>query len=260
MTGQATKTAAESVRRQVLEALAEAMKVPVESLAIEHGRVEVDGGPGDVAALRTEYVKEHRGWTLADTGPHLTFTEASRIAFLERGTIVGTGQYRPPMLGGTFKGAAVGTSPAYGCSAQIAEVSVDLETGQVRVERVTAAHDCGQAINRTQVEGQMHGCVSMGLGEALFEEVVFTPEGRIANASLADYRIPTALDMPVIEDIVVESHEPNGPYGAKEVGEGGIMPVIPAILNAIYDATGVMVEELPASPDRILEGLRKLGR
>jgi 4-hydroxybenzoyl-CoA reductase subunit alpha len=191
------------------------------------------------------------------SGPYLTFAEASRLAFLERGRIVGTGRYSPPALGGKFKGAAVGTSPAYGCSAQIAEVSVDLETGRVRVERVTAAHDCGRAINKTQVEGQMHGCVSMGIGEALMEEVVFSPDGRIANPTLADYRIPTSLDMPAIEAIVIESDEPNGPYGAKEVGEGGIMPTIPAVLNAIRAATGVQVTELPASPERMLAGLRR---
>jgi 4-hydroxybenzoyl-CoA reductase subunit alpha len=98
----------------------------------------------------------------------------------------------------------------------------------------------------------------MGLGEALMEEVTFLPNGRVANPNLADYRIPTALDMPPIDAIVVESNEPNGPFGAKEVGEGGIMPTIPAILNGIYQATGVMIDELPASPERILEGLRKL--
>src|SRR5512137_2085866 len=103
----------------------------------------------------------------------------------------------------------------------------------------------------------MHGCVSMALGEALLEEVVYTADGKVANPTLADYRMPTALDMPPIETIIVESNEPNGPYGAKEVGEGGIMPTIPAILNAIYDATGVLVDELPASPERILAGLKK---
>ena len=258
MTGHATKEAAENVRRQILEVVAAAMKVPLEDLTLEGGLVRVRGGSGDFEAIRTEYVKEHRGWVAPPDGDFLTFAEASRLAFLERGTIVGTGKYSPPPLGGTFKGASVGTSPAYGCSAQIAKVKVDLETGQVKVERIVAAHDCGQAINRTQVEGQMHGCISMGLGEALMEEVVFGPDGRIQNPTLADYRIPTALDMPQIEAIIVESQEPRGPYGAKEVGEGGIMPTIPAILNAIYDATGVQVEELPASPERILEGIRKV--
>jgi 4-hydroxybenzoyl-CoA reductase subunit alpha len=100
--------------------------------------------------------------------------------------------------------------------------------------------------------------MSMGLGEALMEEIVFGPTGRVLNANLADYRMPSALDMPTMDTIIVETHEPNGPYGAKEVGEGGIMPTIPAILNAIYDATGVQIEELPASPERVLEGLRRL--
>ncbi|MBN2358809.1 MAG: molybdopterin-dependent oxidoreductase, partial [Deltaproteobacteria bacterium] len=259
MAGHAARQAAESVKRQILEVVAGAIKVGADALDIRGSRVvnAQDGNPVNSDEIRTEYRKEHRGWDLRLDGQALTFTEASRLAFLERGTIVGTGEYHPPRLGGQFKGAAVGTSPAYGCSAQVAEVSVDLETGRVKVDKITAAHDCGRAINRTQVEGQMHGCVSMGLGEALMEEVVYTADGKVANPTLADYRIPTALDMPSIETIIVESDEPNGPYGAKEVGEGGIMPTIPAILNAIYDATGVLVDELPASPERILAGLRK---
>ncbi len=257
MAGQAALAAGLSVRQQVLDVLSQVSGVPVDSLSIKNGLIYVDGGPGDFKAVREEYVREHRGWNLPATGAHLTFTEASRLAFLERGSIVGTGLYRPPMLGGSFKGATVGTSPAYGCSAQFAEVKVDLETGQVKVERIVGAHDCGRAVNRTQVEGQMQGCMSMGLGEALMEEVVFGTKGQVTNPNLSDYRIPTALDMPPIDAIVVESHEPNGPYGAKEVGEGGIMPTIPAILNAIYDATGVQLDELPASPERILKALRE---
>ncbi|MFH0902860.1 MAG: molybdopterin cofactor-binding domain-containing protein [Pseudomonadota bacterium] len=262
MAGHAARAAAEEVRRQILDAVAAVAKVPATELTIENGLLRFSGAirksvdvAAFVAGIRSSYAKEHRGWPALPTGPDLTFAEASRLAFLERGTILGKGEYSPPPLGGTFKGAAVGTSPAYGCSAQVADVSVDLETGQVKVERIVAAHDCGQAINRTQVEGQMQGCVSMGLGEALMEEVVFTPDGHIANPNLADYRIPTAIDMPEIEAIVVESNEPNGPYGAKEVGEGGIMPTIPAILNAIHQATGVWIEELPASPERILAAL-----
>ena len=258
MTGHAAREAAIDVKRQVMEVLAEKMNIPFSAVDMKDGKVFITAGSMEVLqAIRTEYIKEHRGWLDKPTDQHLTFTEVSRLAFLERGTIVGTGQYRPPPLGGKFKGAAVGTSPAYGCSAQIAEVQVDLETGQVKVECIVAAHDCGQAINTTQVEGQMQGCVSMGLGEALMEEVVFDAEGRVLNPNLADYRIPTALDMPPIEAVVVESKEPNGPYGAKEVGEGGIMPTIPAILNAIHDATGVTIEELPAAPERIVAGMEE---
>ncbi|OHB74180.1 MAG: 4-hydroxybenzoyl-CoA reductase [Planctomycetes bacterium RBG_16_59_8] len=257
MTGHAVREAAENVRQKILAVVARAMKVTTEDLSIENGLVKARGEAGNVAAIREEYLKEHRGWSGLPRGEFLTFAEAARLAFLEQGTIIGTGLYRPPPLGGKFKGATVGTSPAYGCSAQVAEVRVDLETGQVKVERIVAAHDCGQAINRTQVEGQMHGCISMALGEALMEEVVFGRKGEVLNPNLADYRIPTALDMPSIETIIVESNEPNGPYGAKEVGEGGIMPTIPAILNAIEEAAGVTIDELPVSPERILQALRR---
>jgi 4-hydroxybenzoyl-CoA reductase subunit alpha len=257
MSGHAAREAAEDVRLQIFEALAAALKAPAKEFAFDNGLLQLRGRPCFDEAIRTEFKKEHRGWDgLPEDGP-LTFREVSRFAYLERGLIVGTGKYKPPPLGGSYKGAAVGTSPAYGCSAQIAEVSVDLETGKVTVHRITGAHDCGRAINRTQVEGQMQGSMSMGLGEALFEEVQFDGRGRIVNPNLADYKIPTALDMPELKTLIVESGEPNGPYGAKEVGEGGIMPTIPAILNAIYDATGVQLDELPATPERILMGIKK---
>ena len=257
MTGHATKEAAEDAKRQVLEVLSEALNVPVEEMSIQNGLIEFSGMVPNFETLRVNYMKEHRGWVDSPKEGPLTFKEAARLAYLKKGTIVGTGKYKPPKLGGSFKGAAVGTSPAYGCSAMMAEVSVDLETGEVTMEKVTDAHDCGLAINRTQVEGQMEGSVSMGLGEALFEEVKFNDQGRIINASLGEYKIPTSLDVPPIESLIIESGEPNGPYGAKEVGEGGIMPVIPAILNAIYDASGVRINELPLTSERIWRALKE---
>jgi len=260
MTGHATKEAAEDAREQILQALAEELGVVRGRLSIRRGRVKIAGGPVDIGPLRGRYLKEHRGWTDQPTGRELSFREAARVAYLRQGTIVGTGKYKPPPLGGEYKGAAVGTSPAYGCSAQVAEVSVDLETGQVFVERITDAHDCGQAVNRTSVEGQMEGSVSMGLGEALFEEVKFDSKGRVLNPSLGEYHIPTIMDMPQMKCIVVESNEPNGPYGAKEVGEGAIMPTIPAILNAVYDATGAVIDELPLTPERVLAAIKKAGQ
>jgi len=260
MTGHATKEAAEEAKRQVLEVLAEEMGLPLEELDAKAGKIVFKGARPDFRDLRVAYLKEHRGWTDWPEGEDLTFREAARLAYLKRGSIAGRGKYKPPKLGGAYKGATVGTSPAYGCSAQVAEVSVDLETGQVRVERVYGAHDCGLAINRTSVEGQMEGSVSMGLGEALFEEVKFDGQGRVINASLGEYKIPTALDCPEVEAIIVESNEPNGPFGAKEVGEGAIMPTIPAILNAIYDAAGVRINELPASAERIFLTLKKKTR
>jgi 4-hydroxybenzoyl-CoA reductase alpha subunit len=257
MTGHATKEAAEDVKRQVLEVLGEKLKVPVDRIDVKNGFILFKGQTPDFSGIRTSYIKEHRGWTdNPDAEEAFTFKEAARLAYLAKGTIVGTGKYKPGDLGGKFKGAAVGTSPAYGASAQVVEVTVDEETGKVTVDKMTDAHDCGLAINRTSVEAQMQGSLSMGLGEALFEEVKFDEKGRILNANLGEYKIPTALDMPNVEAIIVESDEPNGPFGAKEVGEGAIMPTIPAILNAIYDATGVLINELPLTPERVYKALK----
>ena len=256
MTGHACREAARDAKRQILEAVAGQLERPPDTLDLKDGLLVSLTDEIDFSDIRKEYLREHKGFVDLPEGPHLTFGEASRIAFLERGAIVGTGKYRPPPLGGSFKGAAVGTSPAFGCSAQIAEVSVDLETGEITVENITGAHDCGFAINVTQVEGQMHGSMMMGMGEALTEQIIYDKKGRIVNANLAEYKIPTALDMPHLEAIIVESNEPHGPYGAKEVGEGAIMPVIPSILNAIYDATGVRIDELPVTPERLVAALR----
>ncbi|MBS1261695.1 MAG: 4-hydroxybenzoyl-CoA reductase subunit alpha [Calditrichaeota bacterium] len=257
MTGAAARDAARDVKRRILSAVAGRIDVPPETLDLKDGCVISLADPIDFSALRDEYLKEHVGFSDLPDSPKLSFREASRIAFLEIGAVVGTGEYRPPKLGGSFKGAAVGTSPAFGCSAQVAEVSVDLETGEVTVDRITGAHDCGFAINRTQVEGQMHGSMMMGMGEALMEQVIYDEHGRILNRNLAEYKIPTSLDMPQLDALIVESNEPHGPYGAKEVGEGAIMPVIPSILNAIHDATGVRINELPVTPERIVRALRR---
>jgi 4-hydroxybenzoyl-CoA reductase alpha subunit len=257
MTGHATKDAAEHVKSQVLAVLAEKLDTPVEDMDIKNGFIEFKNQTLDFSELRTTYIKEHRGWIDNPDSEKLTFNEASRIAYLEKGTIVGTGKYKPVFLGGKYKGAAVGTSPAYGCSAQVAEVTVDMGTGQVIIDNVTDAHDCGKAINMTSVEGQMEGSVSMGMGEAMHEEVIFDDKGNVLNNDLAEYKLVTAMDMPKVKSIVVESDEPNGPFGAKELGEGAIMPTIPAILNAVYDAAGVRIYELPLTPERVYTAIQE---
>jgi len=259
MTGHATKDAAEDVKRQILEVLSDELDVPVEGIDIVEGRIVFDR-PVDFMELRTRYIKEHRGWTNNPDTDYLTFKEASRIAFLKKGIIVGTGKYKPHFLGGTYKGAAVGTSPAYGCSAQVAEVEVDMETGQITIVQIVDAHDCGKAINRTSVEGQMQGSISMGIGETMHEEVKFDPAGNVINNDFAEYKMVTALDMPPVDAIVVETNEPNGPFGAKEVGEGAIMPTIPAILNAVYDAIGVRIFELPLTPERVYNAIQEANK
>jgi CO/xanthine dehydrogenase Mo-binding subunit len=131
-----------------------------------------------------------------------------------------------------------------------------METGKLTVDKVILAHDCGFALNRTAVEGQMEGSMCHGLSETLFEEMVFDDKGRLINRTLGDYKIATALDVPELEAVIVETHEPAGPFGAKEVGEGCIIPVLPAIINAVNDACGVVIMDLPVTSEKILRALK----
>ncbi len=188
----------------------------------------------------------------------MSFDDAAVAAIDFHGALVATGTYAPPeeSRGGKHKGAGVGPSPSYSYSAQVVELSVDTETGQVRVHRIVAAHDCGKALNPLTVEGQIEGSVYMGLGQALQEEMVWK-EGRLMNPSLLEYRIPSTLETPEIESIIVESHDPEGPFGAKEAGEGSLAATIPAVANAIYDAVGVRINSLPITPEKILAALRE---
>ena len=133
---------------------------------------------------------------------------------------------------------------------------MDTETGRVHVHRIIAAHDCGKALNPMTVEGQIEGSVYMGLGQALQEEMVWN-KGRLMNPTLLEYRIPSTLETPEIESIIVESIDPEGPFGAKEAGEGSLAATIPAIANAIYDAVGVRINTLPITPEKILAALRE---
>jgi 4-hydroxybenzoyl-CoA reductase subunit alpha len=188
----------------------------------------------------------------------MEWATAARLAFSRGGPVVGTGWYRPPRsLGGDFKGGTVGTSPAYSFSTAIAEVTVDLETGYVTVDRFTDFSDAGTVINPVTFHGQVEGSIVMGLGETLFEDTVFDPAGRLANPNLHDYLIPTIREAPEVRTAAVESYEPHGPFGAKEIGEGSLLPVLGAIANAIYDACGVRVTALPITPEKILRGLKQ---
>jgi len=197
-------------------------------------------------------------FSVDDSRLRLRFDEAAVAAIDFHGALVAKGTYAPPedARGGKFKGAGVGPSPSYSYSAQVAEVSVDTETGRVHVHRIIAAHDCGKALNPMTVEGQIEGSVYMGLGQALQEEMVWN-KGRLMNPTLLEYRIPSTLETPEIESIIVESIDPEGPFGAKEAGEGSLAATIPAIANAIYDAVGVRVNTLPITPEKILAALRE---
>jgi Aerobic-type carbon monoxide dehydrogenase, large subunit CoxL/CutL homologs len=141
---------------------------------------------------------------------------------------------------------------AFGC--QMAEVEVNTETGMVRVLKVVAVHDVGKALNPTQVEGQIAGGVAQGLGYALLEDLELQ-EGQIKNPAFSSYLIPTALDVPEIEAILVEEAEETGPYGAKGLGEPAMLPTVAAVINAIDDAVGVRITSLPATPEKILQAL-----
>lgn len=235
MAGNAALRAAQDLKRQMAAALAPRWHCDAEDIRFIGGEV------------------------LSPAGQALSFTAAVSAALppgAER--LRGIGTYSPPKeaQGGDFKGAGVGPSPAYSYSAQVAEVSVDEDSGEVTVHKIWAAHDCGRALNPVAVEGQVIGSVWMGLGQALSEEMAYTRSGQLANPGLLDYRVPTILDSPPIAAFIVESLDPEGPFGAKEAGEGSLAAVIPAIANAIYDAAGIRLYEPPFTPDRVLRALK----
>jgi len=198
-----------------------------------------------------------------DTSRQMPIAEAFNLAEAEFGTLGATGWYDTPKdVHGEYRGGTIGASPAYSFTAHVAEVDVDVETGIVGVRKIWVAHDCGRALNPVLVAGQMEGSAYMGFGEAIMEEQVFkdADHGRagLHNApSLLDYRIPTTLDTPEIESLIVESIDPEGPYGAKEAGEGPLHPSIPAIANAIYDAIGVRMDRLPFTPPNVWRAIER---
>ncbi|MDP9349275.1 MAG: xanthine dehydrogenase family protein molybdopterin-binding subunit [Gemmatimonadota bacterium] len=204
-----------------------------------------------------------RAMDAADTGRSLPIAEAFQLAEAKHGTLGSVGYYHTPRdVHGEYRGGTIGASPAYSFTAHVAEVEVDPETGFVEVKTLWVAHDCGRALNPTLVEGQMEGSAYMGFAEALMEEHVFkdADHGRagLHNApSLLDYRVPTSLDTPELHSLIVESIDPEGPYGAKEAGEGPLHPSIPAIANAIHDAVGVRMDALPFSPPRVWRALQE---
>jgi 4-hydroxybenzoyl-CoA reductase subunit alpha len=203
---------------------------------------------------------DRRIYDKRDPAVGVSYLEALHKAQEERGALVASGAYRTPPMGRAHKGAAAGLAPAYSFSAYVAEVKVDVETGQTSVINVWAAHDCGKALNPLAVEGQIIGSCHMGLGQVLSEEMVYGRTGHLLNGNLLDYKIPTVHEMPKVYPIIVESNDPEGPFGAKEAGEGPLLPILPAVCNAVFDAIGVRVNELPITPDRMHRNIEKLCR
>ena len=191
----------------------------------------------------------------------LGFHEVALAALAREGTInvKGTFSCPPEAQGGKHRGGAVGSTMGFSYGAQVAEVDVDLATGLVRVEKIWAALDCGFAINALAVEGQIEGSVWMGLGQALGEETRFAG-GLPVHGNFLDYRVPTAVESPPIEVHIVESLDPKGPFGAKEAGEGALSGAPPAVVNAVADAIGLDLDELPLTPDRVLAALHAARR
>ncbi len=240
MTGNAALQAAERAREILALHTARKLGVPGDRLVFAGGRV-------------FDAQEPERG---------VTFAEAVQLAEASEGTIGTVGSYTPPRGAGSYRGAGVGPSPAYSYSACVAEVDVDPATGIVRVPTIWIAHDVGRCINAAAVIGQVEGSIYMGLGEALMEEMAYRGDLKVVHKipSLLEYKSPTTLEMCDVVTYLVEDPDPNGPFGAKEVGQGPLLPVMPAVANAVYDAVGVRVDEIPVTPEKVLKALRKKGK
>ena len=236
MAGNAAVSAATKARQVVLEAAARRLRVPAERLVAKGRRIR------DTSAR----------------GEGLSWEEAVAEAGRE-GPIVAMGSYKPPKLAAPYKGSGVGPSPAFSYSACVIEASCDTDTGVLTPDRIWLAHDIGRAINVRAVEGQVEGSIVMGLGEALLEAQDFRG-GLLKSPSILEQRVPTILEIPEIHTFLIETVDPEGPFGAKEVGQGPLLPVAPALANALYDAVGVRMDEVPLTPDKILRALEEQAR
>jgi 4-hydroxybenzoyl-CoA reductase alpha subunit len=236
MMGNAAIQAAERARELITKAVAEKLEIPGNRVELADSRV----------------------FDVSDPGNGMAFREAVVHAEAKFGTIGTVGSYTPPASPGRYKGAGVGPSPAYSYSAAVVEVKVDPETGIYRVEHIWVAHDVGRSINPVLVMGQIEGGVYMGLGEAMMEEQVFRENrfGVHKIPSMLEYKSPTTKEMPKVTSYIIEDPDPNGPFGAKEVGQGPLLPIMPAVANAVYDAVGVRIDEIPVTPDKILKAMK----
>jgi 4-hydroxybenzoyl-CoA reductase subunit alpha len=240
MTGNAAIQAAERARELLTIAVAEKLAVPIENISFA----------------------ERRAFDVENPESGVSFAEAVVLAESKFGTIGTVGSYTPPRSPGKYKGAGVGPSPAYSYSAALAEVDVDPLTGIVTVERVWIAHDIGKSINPVLVMGQVEGSVYMGLGEILMEEMSYRANRNAVHKfpSMLEYKSPTTMEMCDVKTYLIEDPDPNGPFGAKEVGQGPLLPVPPAVANAVYNAVGVRIDEVPITPEKVLKALREKDR
>jgi len=198
--------------------------------------------------------RERKVGVLEDWDKAVPFPQAIELGEAMHGVLAFAGSYAPPKRAGKYKGGGVGPSPCYSYSACVVELTVDEDTGWIELVDIWIAHDIGRALNPLLVEGQVEGSVYMGIGEALMEGQVFR-KGLHKHPSMLEYKSPTTLETPEIHTFLVETDDPEGPFGAKEAGQGPLLPVIPAIANAIYHAVGVRIDQVPITPDMVLRGL-----
>ncbi len=241
MTGNAAMQAAERARELLAKGVSEKLAIPAGRLVFADSRV----------------------FDAEDPKVGMTFQDAVIATEARYGTIGTVGSYTPPASPAKFRGGGVGPSPSYSYSAAVVEVDVDPETGVYRVSKVWMAHDIGRALNATVAMGQIEGSVYMGLGEAMMEEMVYRDRTHKGNRvfvhkipSMLEYKSPSALEMPDVVTYIVEDVDKNGPFGAKEVGQGPLLPMMPAIANAVFDAVGVRVDENPVSFEKVFAALQ----
>ena len=222
----------------------------LKSMLAEAAARKLDARPEDIECAGETFRVESAGQST------LPFIEVVKAALADRGPITVPGSFTcpPEAQGGKHRGGAVGSTMGFSYAAQVVEVSVDEATGSVTVDKAWTALDCGHAINPLAVQGQIEGSVLMGMGQALSEETSYV-NGLPMHASLLEYRVPTIAESPPIEVAIVESHDPYGPFGAKEASEGALAGFPPALVNAVANAIGIDLDELPATPDRIMEAL-----
>jgi len=236
ISGNATKNAAADAKRQILEVVACELKLEKDELDIRDEQV----------------VKKQDGSVI------ISFDRAIQLcySFNYGHLIIGRGSYNPKTTPIDFRTGEGNVSGSYGFEAQVAEVEVNKKTGQVKVLKMYDVHDIGYPINPASVHGQIEGSIIMGIGYTLYEDLKFS-EGRVVNPSFSKYRIPRATDTIPIESIFIETNDPQGPFGAKGMGEASLLPTAAAIANAVYDAIGVQIKDLPITPQKVLKALKE---
>ncbi len=235
ISGNATLRAAQDAKMQILQVVAQENRLDVNDLDIisEH-----------VINRKTQNVL-------------MDFDKALELcySFNYGQQIIGRGSYNPKTTPVDFRTGEGNVSGSYGFEAQIAEVEVNTETGEVKIIKMWDAHDIGKAINPQSVEAQIEGSLAMGIGYTFYEDLQFK-NGRVVNPNFANYRVPRSIGIPPMETILIETHDPEGPFGAKGMGEASLLPTSAAIANAIHDAIGVRIKELPITPAKIIKALK----